>query len=373
MTSWQPIFLENFKRLQADVDAKREALVGASDAKKARAELEAALNALLREEDAADLPADELHAVDSALVAHAAVLKTAPLKALGATAHYRVLACMPLLLEQTRRLIMSVPHKGFAGIVDETLTADVENCTDMATLESVQDVLDFLASGKGSQGRIKRELGDGFEARALVEGVHRETLSNASNRAKKMYLKLEQDRKAKGPEKALQGTVCVRHGEKNDAFDVVDRHEGTGFELGFDEIDSKMGVASSYEGSIKAASTRLVQEDRTNTFEPRVWMARTRVTDKDGPPIEPKGGVFTGLKPNAQYRLVVPGGTLKRQCDDPTVYKAGGMASLTLNDDDSAQEDKASCSCLWGNPCVNEYGCKDWANRFEVAKRNAKS
>ena len=101
-------------------------------------------------------------------MAHAAVLKTAPLKALGATAHYRVLACMPLLLEQTRRLIMSVPHKGFAGIVDETLTADVEKCTDMATLESVQDVLDFLASGKTSQGRIKRELGDGFEAKALV-------------------------------------------------------------------------------------------------------------------------------------------------------------------------------------------------------------
>ena len=54
MTSWQPIFLEKLKRLQADVDAKREALVGASDAKKARAELEAALNALLREEDAAE-------------------------------------------------------------------------------------------------------------------------------------------------------------------------------------------------------------------------------------------------------------------------------------------------------------------------------
>ena len=170
MTSWQPIFLDKLKRLHADVDAKREALVGASDAKKARAELEAALHTLLREEDAADLPTDELQALDSALVAHAAVLRTAPLKALGACAHYRVLACLPLLLEQTRRLIMSVPHKGFAGVVGGSLIADVDTCTDVATLESVQDVLDFLASGKGSQGRIKRELGDGFEAKTLVVG-----------------------------------------------------------------------------------------------------------------------------------------------------------------------------------------------------------
>ena len=156
------------------------------------------------------------------------------------------------------------------------------------------------------------------------------------------------------------------------SFDVVDRHAGTGFALGFDEIDAKMGVTSGYQGTVRAASCRLVQEDRTHTFDPRVWMARTRVADKDGPPVEPRFGVFRGLKPNAQYRVVVPGGTPRKPVDDPAAYRAGGMASLTLHDDDGgAQEDKASCSCLWGNACVNEYGCKDWANRGEVAKRNA--
>jgi hypothetical protein len=29
-----------------------------------------------------------------------------------------------------------------------------------------------------------------------------------------------------------------------------------------------------------------------------------------------------------------------------------------------------SCSCIEGNPCVDEYGCKDWTNRFAIAKRN---
>lgn len=29
-----------------------------------------------------------------------------------------------------------------------------------------------------------------------------------------------------------------------------------------------------------------------------------------------------------------------------------------------------SCSCIYGNPCVDEYGCKDWGNRFAVATKN---
>lgn len=29
-----------------------------------------------------------------------------------------------------------------------------------------------------------------------------------------------------------------------------------------------------------------------------------------------------------------------------------------------------SCSCIYGNPCLDEYGCKDWDNRFAVSKKN---
>ena len=28
------------------------------------------------------------------------------------------------------------------------------------------------------------------------------------------------------------------------------------------------------------------------------------------------------------------------------------------------------CSCLFGNPCMEAYTCKNWQNRFEVAKTN---
>ena len=34
-----------------------------------------------------------------------------------------------------------------------------------------------------------------------------------------------------------------------------------------------------------------------------------------------------------------------------------------------AAEDSASCSCLEGNPCAVRYSCKNWKNRFEVAKQ----
>lgn len=29
-----------------------------------------------------------------------------------------------------------------------------------------------------------------------------------------------------------------------------------------------------------------------------------------------------------------------------------------------------SCSCIEGNPCMDRYGCKNWANRYEIAKQN---
>ena len=54
-----------------------------------------------------------------------------------------------------------------------------------------------------------------------------------------------------------------------------------------------------------------------------------------------------------------------------TTYKGGaGLAGIRAGgeDDGMGGEDSASCSCLFGNPCVSAYNCKNWHNRFEVAK-----
>ena len=32
--------------------------------------------------------------------------------------------------------------------------------------------------------------------------------------------------------------------------------------------------------------------------------------------------------------------------------------------------EEEGCSCLYGNPCMDQYICKDWNNRFAVAKKN---
>jgi hypothetical protein len=77
-----------------------------------------------------------------------------------------------------------------------------------------------------------------------------ETCNNAYNRAKKAYLKLENERKAKAPEKALAGVLCVRYATGNEAFDVSDTHDGKGFCLLLAEVEAKFSVRNDFEGAL---------------------------------------------------------------------------------------------------------------------------
>mmetsp|Transcript_7538 Transcript_7538/g.12537 ORF Transcript_7538/g.12537 Transcript_7538/m.12537 type:complete len:309 (+) Transcript_7538:59-985(+) len=36
----------------------------------------------------------------------------------------------------------------------------------------------------------------------------------------------------------------------------------------------------------------------------------------------------------------------------------------------SKSRESEGCSCLFGNPCMDQYICKDWDNRYSVAKKN---
>ena len=55
-----------------------------------------------------------------------------------------------------------------------------------------------------------------------------------------------------------------------------------------------------------------------------------------------------------------------RDCEDVLFSGGGGGDDLNL----MMGEDSSSCSCVYGNPCMSSYSCRDWKNRFEVAKRN---
>lgn len=60
--------------------------------------------------------------------------------------------------------------------------------------------------------------------------------------------------------------------------------------------------------------------------------------------------------------------------ENPEQY-ARDMAALTqrlASEGKLLSEEKRAegCSCLYGNPCVDQYICRDWDNRVAVAKRN---
>jgi Leucine-rich repeat (LRR) protein len=45
-----------------------------------------------------------------------------------------------------------------------------------------------------------------------------------------------------------------------------------------------------------------------------------------------------------------------------------GIANALSSKEFEHLEDRGSCSCLAGNACVEQYNCKDWKNRFKIAK-----
>jgi hypothetical protein len=63
------------------------------------------------------------------------------------------------------------------------------------------------------------------------------------------------------------------------------------------------------------------------------------------------------MRDQERMRLVVS------SMDGGTKIKGDGI----VRDDGRVIE---SCSCIYGNPCVDEYGCKDWSNRAAVALKN---
>jgi hypothetical protein len=48
----------------------------------------------------------------------------------------------------------------------------------------------------------------------------------------------------------------------------------------------------------------------------------------------------------------------------------GGEGSMPIATSADDGEERSGCSCLYGNPCMEAYNCKNWQNRFEVAKAN---
>ncbi|CAM9149010.1 unnamed protein product, partial [Hapterophycus canaliculatus] len=103
--------------------------------------------------------------------------------------------------------------------------------------------------------------------------------------------------------------------------------------------------------------------------------------ENDGTPVpyvkEEPPGTFHGLVDGGVYWVYVSRDDEEEKQDRERMKQARngmkrdlpeGEAGVGIKDD--GRNGLESCSCVYGNPCVDEYGCKNWHSRYAVAKAN---
>ncbi|RLN98984.1 hypothetical protein BBJ28_00000964 [Nothophytophthora sp. Chile5] len=82
-------------------------------------------------------------------------------------------------------------------------------------------------------------------------------------------------------------------------------------------------------------------------------------------------GTYHDLEKDQVYYVVV-----EQASDQLRLDQEATKARWASEGNDQGQAGKndgrgfESCSCIYGNPCVDEYGCRDWHSRFAVATKN---
>jgi hypothetical protein len=114
-----------------------------------------------------------------------------------------------------------------------------------------------------------------------------------------------------------------------------------------------------------------------STLEPGV----KREKESEGVPVddlyvreEPRG-TYHHLRTDQPYYVYVEqeADQLKRD-QEKMKNVAAQMEGASVEGSSGIERDDGrgmeSCSCIYGNPCVDEYGCKDWDNRMTIALKN---
>ena len=86
-------------------------------------------------------------------------------------------------------------------------------------------------------------------------------------------------------------------------------------------------------------------------------------------------GTYQTLTAGSTYYIYVEQKEEQLRVDQEKMRKvAAGMQGATIRLDFGSRLNEEtreeSCSCLYGNPCVNEYGCNDWDNRSAISIKN---
>ena len=90
---------------------------------------------------------------------------------------------------------------------------------------------------------------------------------------------------------------------------------------------------------------------------------------------EPRGTYLDMEKDKEYYVYVVQQEDQLKRDQERMKEIAAKMEQINSNSGgDNVERDDGrgfeSCSCIYGNPCVDEYSCRDWDNRMAVAMKN---
>ena len=104
-----------------------------------------------------------------------------------------------------------------------------------------------------------------------------------------------------------------------------------------------------------------------------------RIKEEENPTLDvfvsedPKG-VFHNLEKDTIYYVYVEQEADQLKRDQERMRQiALQMEGANVSGSGRNEKDNVgteSCSCIFGNPCVDPYGCKDWDNRKAVAAKN---
>lgn len=78
--------------------------------------------------------------------------------------------------------------------------------------------------------------------------------------------------------------------------------------------------------------------------------------------------LFRGLRTGETYYACVEENSEQKRKDQEKMRHKLAAARAEL--DKKSGKRQEGCSCLFGNPCSDKYICKDWHNRFAVARKN---
>jgi hypothetical protein len=149
----------------------------------------------------------------------------------------------------------------------------------------------------------------------------------------------------------LNGDVHVRYNHYNKVFSIIDG------KLSAEAIDEELALSFVFV-NCKIHLCPAEDDGKNAPTSPKFLK-------EENNPV-----VFVGLEANRTYWAVVQEDPIESAASAArqSIYVASAAKHAGGGDDGLVRDRIENCSCIEGNPCAQPYGCKDWANRFALAK-----